>query len=183
MGIQTSKEEKNKTIIKVSKDLKNILSLSNENQKQWNNEVFIDGHKPVPLDIAIKTMKSICKIIINKNGITKYGTGFFIKIDNSQNYLLTNYHVINKYLINDDITIEIHNKNKMKLNLNKRYIIYLEEQKDITAIEIKESDEIFSNIDFLIYDNNYIHGYDLYKDSEIFTIEYISGKDASYCKL
>ena len=35
------------------------------------------------------------------------GTGFFMKISNSIKYLITNYHVINPDLINEDIEMNM----------------------------------------------------------------------------
>ena len=73
-----------------------------ENGKK--DEILIGDNKPVPMNIANKVMKSICKIIIkgiNKNNI--YGTGFFMKISNSLKYLITNYHVICPNVINQNI--------------------------------------------------------------------------------
>jgi len=40
----------------------------------------------------------------------------------------------------------------MKLKLDNRLTKYLEEEKDIAMIEIKESDEIYNDIEFLDYD-------------------------------
>ena len=68
----------------------------------------------------------------------------------------------------------------MKLILNNRHIKYLEKPKDITIIEIKESDEIYCDIEFLDYDMNYIlKGYLIYKNIDIFTLQHPFGEDAS----
>ena len=145
----------------------------------YNNEALI-GHKPVPLSIINKVKESICKIIIKKKGGILYGTGFFMKISESSKFLFTNYHAINKDLINDNIEIEIWNKEKINLNLKKRYIKYFEKSKDVTIIEIKEEDKIYKKIKFLDYDLNYKEkGYKLYKDADIFTLEHPSGDDIS----
>jgi len=37
----------------------------------------LTGHKPIPMQIVIKVMKSICKIIIRKEKGNNYGSGFF----------------------------------------------------------------------------------------------------------
>ena len=65
------------------------------------------GHKPVPMNIANQALKSICKIIVETKNI--YGTGFFMRVDESKKYLITNYHILSEDGINDEITIEIHN--------------------------------------------------------------------------
>ena len=52
---------------------------------------------------------------------------------------------------------------KLELDLSRRYIKFLESPRDITAIEIKDSDEINKYIQFLNYDFNYCQsGYGIY---------------------
>ena len=140
------------------------------------------GHKSIPLDISNKVRESICKIIIKKKGDKGilYGSGFFMKISESLKFLFTNYHVINQDLINDNIEIEIWNKEKMNINLNQRNIKYFEKPKDVTMVEIKEEDKIYKDIKFLDYDSYYKEkGYNIYKDVDIFTLEHPSGDDVS----
>ena len=63
-------------------------------------EKDITGCGPVPKNIVFKAMKSICKIIIENEGIKIFGTGFFMRISDDFKCLITNYHVLNpKYLI------------------------------------------------------------------------------------
>ena len=138
------------------------------------------GHKPIPIDIANTVIKSICKISIKiKNQDIKNGTGFFMNISNSIKFLIINYHVINPDLINEDIEIEIRNHKKMKLNLNNYNIKYFEDPKDITIIEIKNSDEIYKDINFLDYDRNYINGYKIYNNVDVFSIQHPLGKSSA----
>ena len=93
--------------------------------KNIKNDIIFSGHKKVPVKISNKVMKSICKITIEiKKGIP-YGTGFFLNYSNSLKYLITNYHIINPSLENENITVEIHNKEKMKLNFKNRKTKYL----------------------------------------------------------
>ena len=68
----------------------------------------------------------------------------------------------------------------MKLKFDNRLTKYLEEEKDIAMIEIKESDEIYKDIEFLIYDLNCIKTrYPLYKGVDVFSIEHPCGDDAA----
>ena len=67
----------------------------------------------------------------------------------------------------------------MKLNLNNRYIKYIKKPRDITVIEIKPTDEIYWDIEYLTYDLNYNQGYLIYKNLDIFSIEHPYGEDAS----
>ena len=113
----------------------NIISIKNVNQSQLENQNKIQienknekekqelftGRKPIPVKIVNEVLKSICKIKITfKNNKTNFGTGFFMNINNSMKYLITNNHIINKDIINEDIEIEIYNNIKMKLNINNR---------------------------------------------------------------
>ena len=95
-------------------------------------------------------------------------------------YLITNYHVINPSLENENILLEIWNQKTIKLNLKNRCSYYIDIPKDITIIEIKQSDEIYEDIEFLNYDLNFMNqGYSIYKDADIFTIEHPCGDDVS----
>ena len=144
-------------------------------------EIFT-GHAFIPIEITNKVLKSVCKIKIKKNGGKdyEYGTGFFMNINNdSKKYLITNYHVISEKLINEDIEIELHNHKTMNLKLNNRYTKYFLYPKDISIIEIKKTDKIYDDIELLDYDMIPNKGYNIYKNSDVFTIEYPFGKKAA----
>jgi len=181
MGICESKQVNpniNKEKTKVELNKRYQTSSIETNQSNTKPELNT-GHKLISINIVLQVMKSICKIIIkNKNGIN-YGTGFFMKISESEKYLITNNHVISQDKINEeDFIIEIYNQKKMKLNFNNRKIKYFIKPKDITIIEIKNNDEIYNDIIFLEYDYNYKKGYMRYKNVNIFSIEHPLGKDA-----
>ena len=128
---------------------------SKENLEGEVDEMII-GAKPVPIELANKVMKSICKIAFKTNqNLLGFGTGFFMKVSDSSKNLLTNYHVINPDLINKNIEIEIWNHKKMKLDLFNYSITYLKKPKDKAVIKLKGSEEIFKDIEFLSYDKNY----------------------------
>ena len=122
MGASEEKTDKSdlKNEIKqeVKSQLKNKLKTGSKRKRKLE---VLNKHKPVPLNIANKVMKAICKIIIETEKETSYGTGFFMNYSDSLKCLITNYHVINPNLENENIKIEIHNKNKMKLKFNNRY--------------------------------------------------------------
>ena len=150
MGICESKTEnpvQNQTKSQVASEVQN------ENGNRMS-EVYT-GHKPVPINITLKALKSICKITIKTNKGYAYGTGFFMNISDSKKYLITNYHIINPNVINNNIEIEIHNNKKMKLNFNNHDIQYFPQPKDITIIEMKNYDNIYNDIEFLDYDTDY----------------------------
>ena len=115
--------------------MKNSMNKNRENQT-------LHGHPPIPLNLALEAMKSICKISYRYNNQKTLGTGFFMKYSDTLKLLITNYHVIYPQLMNNNIQIEIWNNKKMNLNLKGRYLKFLEIPKDITAIEIKSTDEI-----------------------------------------
>ena len=140
-------------------------------------ELSLD-HKPIPLEILLKALKSICKITLKTEKEIIYGTGFFMNFHDSKKYLITNYHIIYKEMINNDIIIEIYNNKTMKLNMNNREVKYYERPIDITIIEIKNNDNIFDDVEFFIYNNdNFGKDYIMYKNIDVFSIEYSLGKN------
>ena len=140
------------------------------------DEVDTGNGKKMPLKLINKVSKSICKISYNNNGIECNGTGFFIVLNNSFKCIMTNYHVIKKELINNTITIELYNNKKINIQLYERNLKFYDKL-DITIIEIKDSNEIIKDIKFLDYDLNYVKGYEQYLNVDIFTLEYLKGKD------
>ena len=122
---------------------------------------------PVTIDeteVILKQMKySICKIE-NKNG---KGTGFFCKILNNK-LLITNNHVINKEIINDNNLIKVKlNDNKIKKDIKiKNY--YMSIEYDTTIIEISDSDE---NINYLEIDDDILDDENIYNEN-IYIIQY-----------
>ena len=151
--IDSKSDLKNEIKNEIKSELKNELKTGSKNERELQ---VLNEHKPVPLNIANKVLKAICKIKIEtKKGIS-FGTGFFMKYSDSLKCLMTNYHVINPSLENENIEIEMHNKNKMKLEFNNRYTKFIDGKKDMAMIEIKESDGIYNDIIFLDYDLNCI---------------------------
>ena len=126
----------------------------------------------VSLDDADKARKSICKIVYEEGKSS--GTGFFMKI-NSVGYLITNFHVIPDNLINKIISLELYNHRKIKIELNNRDMQFFNIL-DITKIEVKDSDDIIKDIDFLEYDLNYTTGYKQYKNMDVFALQYPKDK-------
>ena len=154
---------------KIINESTNKNSISQTERKKES----LNDHRPIPIKFTDRAKKSICKISYNYNNKPNFGTGFFMKFSDSLKLLITNYHVIFPELKNINIQIEIWNNKKMILNLIGRYIKFMKRPKDITAIEIKETDEIYKYIQFLNYDLNYNHnGYNIYNDVFVFSIEY-----------
>ena len=141
-------EGKNQTIsnkIKTFVDKKENLKKLEEKDKKSQ---FPKGKKypiqfnSIPIDIILEAKKSLCKISINYNDKYIFGSGFFMKVDDSKKYLVTVNHLIPKQdEPNRIIELEIHNKKIINLDLNVRENKFLPE-KDITLIEIKDSDNI-----------------------------------------
>ena len=152
---------------------------NNGNKKKAGQMNF--KRKSIPMKIANKAMLSTCKIKIKEknNKYLKHGTGFFMKVSNSLGCLITNYHVIGNDKVYEYIELETCNNIKMKLDLSNRYMKFFNKPTDITIIEIKNTDIIYKDIEFLRYDSNYINGYDIYKNIDVFTIEYPFGENAS----
>ena len=72
--------------------------------------------------------------------------------------------------------IQIYNNKNINVKLCDRAMEFYENLL-ITIIEIKESDEIIKDIDFLKYDLNYIDGYEQYLNIDIFALQYPKGED------
>ena len=169
MGASCDNKDKSKFKIEINSEIKNGVK----------SEIFTT-HKPIPVKIINKVMKSICKITIETEKGVLYGTGFFLNYSNTKKFLVTNYHVINPNLEYENIKVEIYDKTSMKLKLKNRLTKYIKKPKDIAMIEIRESDNIYNHIEFLDYDINYINkGYSIYENVDIFSIEHPYGDDAS----
>ena len=167
---------------KINQTQRNINEIAENPKKMAKDEIINKsrkGKEMLQVEAIVKTVNSICKIIINQNNETYYGTGFFMKFSGSLKFLITCCHVIPPELKNQRIKLEIWENKKLELDLCGRYIKFLEKPKDITAIEIKDSDEINKYIQFLNYDFNYCQsGYGIYNKSRVFSIEYPLGKNA-----
>lgn len=141
--------------------------------KQQKREKEIEGelcpnNEPVPFEITDKLKKSVCKIKYTHDSGCYLENGFFMEYK-SNNYLITNCHVIEENI--SDIEIEIWNKNIYKLNLNNRYVKYIEKPKDITAIKINKNE--LNEIIYLKYDSNYKeNGYSHYIKNDILNLGY-----------
>ena len=171
----------NKIIINTVNNLpqNKIINRNNFIEKERKNEVLND-HPPIPMKLSNNAMKSICKISFNYKNKSYFGTGFFMKFSDCLKLLITNYHVIFPELMNINLQIEIWNNKKMTLNLIGRYIKFMREPKDITAIEIKDTDNIYKYIQFLNFDLNYNqYGYNIYNNTFVFSIEHPLGQDAA----
>ena len=133
----------------------------------------IKGHKPLSIKTINKARKSICKITSMVENSPIVGTGFFMSIANSLRYLVTCQHLL-RYAIEkkSKICLEIYGEKIYELELNGRSIKILDHLKDIVAIEIKDSDSICKDIEFLEYDKNYIKGYSIYRNAYLFSVQY-----------
>ena len=142
--------------------------------------VLTDG-KPIPISIANKVSKSLCKIRINLEKETHYCTGFFLKVSDSLKYLITSYKIINKYSINNSIILEIYNHKQQILTFAGRMVKFFEEPIGITAIQINEADNIYKDINFLDYDLHYVQGgYSIYKNEDVFLAQFDGCKMESF---
>ena len=153
--------------------------MGNCNSSNYIKEVQTNNAKKVPLKNYNEASKAICKIIIKEQNSN--ATGFFMNFSPSLKCLLTNYHVISQNLVDSNSLIEIETYSKIilkiKLNKNERYIKFFVEPIDITIIQINNSDELNKYVEFLQFDLNYIYGYKIYKNADIFTLEYTLGNE------
>ena len=144
------------------------------------NELYLGGTKRIPLKNIEEASKSICKISFLK----VYGTCFFVWTSFfGDKLLITNYHVINRDVVNKNIsiTLEIYTKKIFTLNLGsyQNNILFFENP-DITVIQINSLEELCKNVAFLEIDMNYINGYTNYLNKDVFTLGYPFGKDLDF---
>ena len=131
--------------------------------------------------ILNQMMYCICKIKINET----YGTGFFCKVpfenNQSKNFLITNYHILDKkyYEKNTKINLLLNDENIIKIiDLRMKRNTYFNKDNDITLIELNKSDDIntFLEIDDKLFiDNNEI----IYENKSLYVLQYPQGKNAA----
>ena len=152
----------------ISGDNKSVSELKANVSENKSYEITFQ----IPMELTNKILKSICTIKLKIKNNKIFGMGFFMEVSDSKKYLITNYHIINQESKKTNIEIEIWKLKKFNLKLHKRYIKYFPEPKDITIIEIKNSDEIYDYVEFLNYDLNYKLGYQIYNNIDILSIVY-----------
>ena len=145
------------------------------------NEVEVRSSDIVRIDLNMQeVLKSVCKIIYNKN----IGSGFLIKlfINVKQIFcLMTNQHVVTKEMIESKAIINVkYNYEKkwiqIKLDEKERFIKY-NKKLDVTIVEILPNDYVKDKY-FLIPNinndnNNYIK-------KDIYIVQFPEGKYLSY---
>ena len=142
-------------------------------------------------------IKTIEDEIIIANAICKIktfegiGTGFFIELKKQNKIiycLMTNEHVITQQMIANKIIVEIKYNNQnyslfIKLDKNERYIqdfLYL--GIDATIVEILYKDNIqkdYFNKYFLLPNYDYLRGYDIFINQNIYVFQYPLGEKLS----
>ena len=86
----------------------------------YKSEVYAGGAIRIPLNNYNKASKCVCKITFKVNNMN--GTGFFLYDSlNGNKFLITNYHVISRDIVNlnTSIEIEIFDGKKFDIELNK----------------------------------------------------------------
>ena len=132
--------------------------------------------------ILTQMEKSVCKITSDK-----CGTGFFCKIELNKvkiPVLITNYHIINDKMIENerDVKIKLGNEPVLKvIKLNKRRRIYSSniKQYDIMILRIYEKDDDLNTVNYLEIDDYLLNKNSelSYEDSSIYILHYPSASD------
>ena len=144
--------------------------MGSSSPKERQNDGYT-GHSSIPESVSDKLYNSIVKIHVREN----FGIGFFMKIE-EENYLITCNHIVDNEIINSNETLEIiygkKDETKKEIKLNSfRIIKTFGRNKDITLIEIKESDQIPED-KYLFPDLNYKDGYNDYNKEKIYIAGY-----------
>ena len=150
-------------------------------------EMLIKGAvEPVDIERTEKILHQmrdcICKIKIN--GVN--GTGFFCKIpfgdDDTKNFLMTNYHILDKKYFEENAKLKLilYNDQVLSINLNLKRKTYFDKDYDISLIELNDNDNI-NNDHFLELDNNLFNedSEALYEDISIYALHFPNGDKAS----
>ena len=127
------------------------------------------GGNEFPLNTAMKAakmMKSICEIISPNN--QKIGFGFFLSYSISLKFLIITKTTNNLNILNDYIEIKNSYINNIRLNLNNRYIKYIN---NIIILVIRDSDRLDKYFEFLDYDEDYTRGYNIYNKQNIILLK------------
>ena len=164
-----------KTNQKKSPKTKEKILIDQENKKYKKNISNLPPLPP-PLKLISEVYKSICRIIKENDTWSNERTGFFMKVNDSKEFLVTNYNLLAQGISNENILLKLSNEKVIRLNLKSRHIRYLPPPKDIALIEVKAADGIFNDIKFLNYDLNYTLGYEIYKNGYVFTVGFSNGK-------
>ena len=146
------------------------------------DEIATNHAAQIPESAYIKLLNSIVRIKAKGQG-----TGFLLKFKkkNKQFFsLFTNHHVIPEDLVNSKTIINIEYGIKgsetikqIKLDKNQREIFCFEKPKDVTVIEILESDNIPED-KYLLPDINYKNeGFNIYSNCDFYLAGYPSVDD------
>lgn len=128
----------------------------------------MNDSRPIPLEYLMQVQKSVCKIKVEEE-VKVNGTGFFFEY-NSLHYLITVNFIVSEK--NKNIIVELWNKHIIKLNLINRYKKFLDREKYITAIQLKQNE--ISDIQYLHYDYKYLSDfyYNHKKYIDVFSVGY-----------
>ena len=191
--IKNNGEEQNKANAVSKKDDKYKINetIQTNGTSEINGRVKECGSEISPFEgldpCVTKASKSVCKISIEmREGnklVTKYGTGFLLKFDIDQEMfycLMSNEHVINKNIINNNNNIMTLNYDSgfksinLKLDEKERYIkSYIEKGLDITVVQIIEKDNI--NRDYFLFPEKEIKNNNIIY-SKIYVLQYPKGE-------
>ena len=147
----------------------------------------------IPRSASDTIFNSIGRIEIEKiednKKVISLGTGFFLMANikgNKYKFLLTNFHVIEKKDVESRKEFNIfygpkdnETQRTIKLDTNYRFIRCFEKPKDITLIEIIESDNIPEK-KFLFPDLNYKNGFNSYSSENFYLAGYPSPASNKY---
>ena len=168
-----------------------MKNYSNEiDKKQIIYESTQQHARFIPESASDTLYNCIVKIVIELGLNKTFATGFFLKVIlniKKYKFLLTNFHVITKDLIDKGEIIKIYygkknqeNEIKIRLEKTERIIQYFNFPVDVTFVEIIENDNIPEN-KFLFPDFNYKNGYDFYREKNIYLAGYPTIMNGDRC--
>ena len=148
------------------------------------NEVYTNHGVQVSESAMMKLFNSIVKIVVSGG----QGTGFFLRFtirDQPFFSLFTNFHVIPKYLVDSKSIIDIYygpkefeTRAQIRLDPSQRFIRCFAPPKDVTVVQILQSDNIPEN-KYLLPELNYknLGGFNFYLNCDFYLAGYPSVDD------
>ena len=122
------------------------ISQNNVKNNRINECIIEENNAFESIDISIyKISKSICKIIIRLRGKNIIGSGFLLKFDINQELfccLISNEHIINQDIINNNNIIHIYYDTENK-NIYKEWVYVIQVN---ILIKLKKQQKIFKQL-------------------------------------
>ena len=154
-----------------------MYAINEKYLKDYPIPIFFEGAEKI-----LKQMKnSVCQVLTKRGN---KGTGFFTKIPIKKNdyipVFITNNHIIDQDILNNENEIKIKIKNDSTINsIDLRYVFkYTNIEHDVTIIKLKQKEG--KSYDFLELDDNILNNDGInYIGNSIYLLHYLNNSEGS----